>query len=118
MKHFSNVAYTLQIIFNKNLVPDDDITTGVILIIRDSRKLLDTSEIRKCFGPVVIEYGKVQSKVMLKFDNWHKEVLNSFGKLLNEQMIGFHGEIAKVIFLLILFCVQYLYHFIHDWFLT
>lgn len=63
---------------------------------RDSRKLLDTSEIRKCFGPVVIEYGKVQSKVMLKFDNWHKEVLNSFGKLLNEQMIGFHGEIAKV----------------------
>lgn len=53
---------------------------------------------RRCFGPVVIEYGKVQSKVMLKFDNWHKEVLNSFGKLLNGQMIGFHREIAKVCF--------------------
>ena len=63
---------------------------------RDSRKLLDSSDVRRCFGPVVIEYGKVQSKVMLKFDNWHKEVLNSFGKLLNEQMIGFHREIAKV----------------------
>lgn len=64
--------------------------------IRDSRKLLDTSEVRRCFGPVVIEFGKVQSKVMLKFDNWHKEVLNSFGKLLNEQMSGFHTEIARV----------------------
>jgi len=63
---------------------------------RNSRKMLDSSDVRRCFGPVVIEYGKVQSKVMLKFDNWHKEVLNSFGKLLNEQMIGFHREIAKV----------------------
>ena len=44
----------------------------------------------------MIEFGKVQSKVMLKFDNWHKEVLTSFGKLLNDQMIGFHREIAKV----------------------
>lgn len=66
------------------------------VICRDSRKLLDSSDVRRCFGPVVIEYGKVQSKVMLKFDNWHKEVLTSFGKLLNEQMIGFHREIAKV----------------------
>ena len=71
---------------------------------RDSRKLLDSSDVRRCFGPVVIEYGKVQSKVMLKFDNWHKEVLNSFGKLLNEQMIGFHREIAKVYLNNLLMC--------------
>jgi dynein heavy chain 1 len=39
-----------------------------------ARKTFDTSESSKEFGPVTIEFGKVQSKVTLKYDSWHKEV--------------------------------------------
>ena len=50
----------------------------------------------KTFGPVEIHYGKVQQKVTLKYDSWHKEILSRFGGLLGENMHEFHGTVSKV----------------------
>ena len=63
--------------------------------IRKSRATFDTSESRKEFGPIVIDYAKVQSKVSLKYDSWHKDALGKFGSLLGNEMSTFHGAIGK-----------------------
>lgn len=43
----------------------------------------------------MIDYGKVQSKVNLKYDSWHKEVLSKFGQMLGSNMTEFHSQISK-----------------------
>ena len=48
------------------------------------------------FGPVEVHYGKVQQKVMLKYDSWHRDILSRFGGLLGENMHEFHTIITKV----------------------
>jgi dynein heavy chain 1 len=63
--------------------------------IKKSRSTFDTSETRREFGPIVIDYGKVQSKVSLKYDSWHKDALSKFGGMLGTEMTTFHGQIAK-----------------------
>ena len=50
----------------------------------------------RLFGPVEIHYGKVQQKVNLKYDSWHREILSRFGTLLGENMQDFHSTVAKV----------------------
>ena len=62
---------------------------------RKSRKTVDTTETMKQFGPVEIHYGKVQQKVNLKYDSWHREILSRFGSLLGENMHDFHSTVAK-----------------------
>ena len=52
----------------------------------------------KQFGPVEIHYGKVQQKVNLKYDSWHREILSRFGSLLGENMQDFHSTVGKVSF--------------------
>ena len=37
----------------------------------------------------------MQSKVSLKYDSWHKDVLSKFGTLLGLEMTQFHGQISK-----------------------
>jgi len=39
---------------------------------------------------------KVQSKVGLKYDAWHKEVVSKFGNMLGAEMVDFHGQVSKV----------------------
>jgi dynein heavy chain 1 len=63
--------------------------------IKKSRTIFDTTETRKEFGAVVIDYGKVQSKVTLKYDSWHKEVLGKFGAMLGNEMAQFHTHVSK-----------------------
>ena len=63
--------------------------------IRKSRATFDTSESKKEFGPIVIDYAKVQSKVSLKYDSWHKDALGKFGALLGNELTGFYGSIGK-----------------------
>lgn len=64
--------------------------------IKKSRATFDTSETRREFGPsLFIDYGKVQSKVSLKYDSWHKDALGKFGGMLGNEMSGFHAQIAK-----------------------
>ncbi|CAJ0934299.1 unnamed protein product, partial [Mesorhabditis belari] len=63
--------------------------------IRKSRGTFDTTETQKRIFPVIIDYVKVQSKVTLKYDYWHKEVLQKFGNALGQEMQTFFGNISK-----------------------
>lgn len=62
---------------------------------RKSRTTFDTSDTRREYGPIVIDFAKVQSKVTLKYDAWHKEALGKFGMLLGTEMTTFHAQLAK-----------------------
>ncbi|XP_047532350.1 dynein heavy chain, cytoplasmic isoform X1 [Vanessa atalanta] len=63
--------------------------------IKKSRTTFDTSDTRREYGPVVIDFARVQSKVALKYDAWHKDVLGKFGALLAGEMVQFHARLAK-----------------------
>ncbi|XP_054005626.1 dynein heavy chain, cytoplasmic isoform X1 [Hylaeus anthracinus] len=63
--------------------------------IKKTRTTFDTSDTRREFGPVIIDYAKVQSKVSLKYDSWHKETLGKFGTLLANEMASFHSHVSK-----------------------
>lgn len=63
--------------------------------IKEFRKTFDTSETRKNLGPIVVDFGKVQSKVTLKYDSWHKDVLSKFGQLLGSNMQDFYQNVSK-----------------------
>ncbi|CAM9594499.1 unnamed protein product [Lampetra planeri] len=68
---------------------------AVLNQMRKSRLTFDNAETHKEFGPVVVDYGKVQAKVNLKYDSWHKEVLSKFGHHLGLFMQDFHTNISK-----------------------
>ncbi|GLV39725.1 Dynein heavy chain 64C [Carabus blaptoides fortunei] len=63
--------------------------------IKKTRTTFDTSDTRREFGPIVIDFAKVQSKVSLKYDSWHKETLGKFGSLLGNEMANFHTQVSK-----------------------
>lgn len=63
--------------------------------IKASRKTFDTTETQKEIGSIIVQFGKVQSKVTLKYDSWHKEVLSKFGTLLSNEMKDFHSSVSK-----------------------
>lgn len=62
---------------------------------KESRKSFDTQETQRLFGPIKIDYNKVQSKVNVKYDAWHKEVLTKFGTLLGNELQDFHSTVSK-----------------------
>lgn len=68
---------------------------NTLVEIKKSRTTFDTAETRKAIGPIIVDYAKVQSKVTLKYDSWHKEVLGKFGSLLGADMAALHGAISK-----------------------
>jgi len=39
---------------------------------------------------------KVQSKVNMKYDTWHKEILSKFASRLGDNMQDFYGSVSKV----------------------
>ncbi|CAO1413898.1 unnamed protein product [Diamesa tonsa] len=63
--------------------------------IKKSRTTFDTSDTRRAYGPIIIDYAKVQAKVTLKYDSWHKEALSKFGQLLGNEMGTFHSKVSK-----------------------
>ncbi|XP_001636057.2 cytoplasmic dynein 1 heavy chain 1 isoform X2 [Nematostella vectensis] len=63
--------------------------------IKKSRVTFDTSESKKVFGPIVIDYAQVQSKVNMKYDTWHKDILSKFASRLGDNMSDFYGSISK-----------------------
>ena len=68
---------------------------NTLVEIKKSRATFDTTDTRKEFGPIVVDYAKVQSKVTLKYDSWHKDVLSKFGGLLGNEMVDLHSVILK-----------------------
>ncbi|KAG7158919.1 Dynein heavy chain, cytoplasmic-like [Homarus americanus] len=75
----------------------DDVSKWMKLLqdIKQCRTTFDTSDTRRSFGPIVVDYTKVQSKVSLKYDSWHKDVLSKFGQLLGQEMTHFHAQVSK-----------------------
>ncbi|XP_025833356.1 dynein heavy chain, cytoplasmic [Agrilus planipennis] len=75
----------------------DDISKWMMCLndIKKTRSTFDTSDTRREFGPIIIDFAKVQSKVSLKYDSWHKEVLSKFGTLLGNEMASFHSQVSK-----------------------
>ncbi|XP_045114160.1 dynein heavy chain, cytoplasmic-like isoform X3 [Portunus trituberculatus] len=75
----------------------DDVAKWMKLLqdIKQCRTTFDTSDTRRSFGPIVVDYAKVQSKVSLKYDSWHKDVLSKFGQLLGQEMTQFHAQVSK-----------------------
>ncbi|CAH3116472.1 unnamed protein product [Pocillopora meandrina] len=63
--------------------------------IKRARVTFDTSETQKVFGPIVIDYHQVQSKVNMKYDTWHKEILSKFASRLGDNMQDFYGSVSK-----------------------
>ena len=63
--------------------------------IKKSRQTFDTSDTSKEIGPVVIDYQRIQSKVTLKYDLWHKEVLGKYGSLLGQTMQDFYTALTN-----------------------
>ena len=68
---------------------------NTLVEIKKSRTTFDTTETHKEIGPIIVDYAKVQSKVTLKYDSWHKEVLSKFGALLGNEMTGLHSVLSK-----------------------
>ncbi|KAI8974487.1 dynein heavy chain [Pilobolus umbonatus] len=67
----------------------------ILLEIKKARSTFDNSETEQSFGPLVIDYEQVQSKVNQKYDQWQREILNKFGSLLGSSMKGFHTSVSK-----------------------
>ncbi|CAE7031283.1 Dync1h1 [Symbiodinium sp. CCMP2456] len=53
------------------------------------------SEQEKYFGPIVVDYSKVQSRVKAKYDQWHRDLLNSFGEKVREAMSEFFRQVNQ-----------------------
>jgi dynein heavy chain 1 len=56
---------------------------GCLNEMKESRKSFDTQETQRSFGPIKIDYNKVQSKVNVKYDAWHKEVAKQHANYLS-----------------------------------
>ncbi|KAL9625204.1 MAG: hypothetical protein Q9160_000606 [Pyrenula sp. 1 TL-2023] len=62
----------------------DDLPSWLDLLseIRKSRTTFDTSEVRKFYGNIIIDYEQVQTKVNAKYDQWQQEITLKFGSKL------------------------------------
>ena len=63
---------------------------------RESRKILDTQITYKAFGPLIIDFSKIQSKIGVKYDNWHQDLLRKFGQIIQTIADDFHTNISEV----------------------
>ncbi|KAI7858782.1 dynein heavy chain [Circinella umbellata] len=67
----------------------------ILLEIKKARSTFDNSETDQSFGPLVVDYEQVQSKVNQKYDQWQREILNKFGSMLGTSMRDFHVSVSK-----------------------
>lgn len=61
----------------------------------EARSTLDASASMADFGPVVVNYAKVQSQILLKYDSWQKELQASFAQILGQCVSETHEQISK-----------------------
>ncbi|KAJ1982313.1 dynein heavy chain [Dimargaris xerosporica] len=67
----------------------------ILTEIKAARATFDNSDSERTFGPIVIDYDQVQSKVNAKYDAWQREILNKFGYRLGQAMRDFHAAVSK-----------------------
>eukprot|EP00587_Corethron_hystrix_P001648 CAMPEP_0113299688 /NCGR_PEP_ID=MMETSP0010_2-20120614/1622_1 /TAXON_ID=216773 ORGANISM="Corethron hystrix, Strain 308" /NCGR_SAMPLE_ID=MMETSP0010_2 /ASSEMBLY_ACC=CAM_ASM_000155 /LENGTH=4034 /DNA_ID=CAMNT_0000152971 /DNA_START=8 /DNA_END=12112 /DNA_ORIENTATION=+ /assembly_acc=CAM_ASM_000155 len=59
-----------------------------------ARLTLDTSGKKSEFGPVVVGYNKVQSKIVVKYDAWQKDLQNCFASVLGDALVEAYGRMV------------------------
>ncbi|VDP20010.1 unnamed protein product [Schistosoma margrebowiei] len=74
---------------------DTQVWMNLLDEIKSMRQHFDVAETQKEFGPIIIMFGKVQSKVSLKYDNWHKDILSKFGSHLGSEMQDLFSQVSK-----------------------
>ncbi|XP_065684969.1 cytoplasmic dynein 1 heavy chain 1 isoform X1 [Hydra vulgaris] len=63
--------------------------------IKASRHTFDTAETFKEFGPIIIDFNAIQTKVNLKYDTLQKAVVQQFGTRLGEEISDFFVNVSK-----------------------
>ena len=63
--------------------------------IRSSRATIESSEDERSFGPIVINFRQVQSKVNIKYDSWQKDCQLRFGIILKEELKAMHSDLVE-----------------------
>ncbi|CAF4237540.1 unnamed protein product, partial [Adineta steineri] len=63
--------------------------------IKESRKTLDTNEAYKSFGPLIIDFSKIQTKIGVRYDNWRQDLLRKFGQIIQTVANDFHTNISE-----------------------
>ncbi|KAI9809961.1 MAG: hypothetical protein M1825_000394 [Sarcosagium campestre] len=63
--------------------------------IRKTRATFDTSEVRRTFGNISIDYEQVQTKVNAKYDQWQHEILLKFAARLGNRIKEVFTDVEK-----------------------
>jgi len=63
--------------------------------IKSASGRFDSSEQQKSFGPIVVDYSQVQSKVKSKYDQWSMDLLGEFGEKVHESMTKFYRVVNQ-----------------------
>jgi dynein heavy chain 1, cytosolic len=61
----------------------------------DARATLDSSATTTIFGPITVNFGKVQSQINLKYDAWQKELQSSFAFILGQSVSDIHEKVVN-----------------------
>merc|ERR1712130_878853 len=67
----------------------------LLLDMKSSRRTFDNSSTQERFGPILVDYKAVQTKVNHKYDVWHKKIQNTFGSLVGQQMKNLHTSLIE-----------------------
>jgi hypothetical protein len=46
---------------------------------------------------LIIDFSKIQSKIGVKYDNWHQDLLRKFGQIIQTVANEFHTNISEVL---------------------
>jgi dynein heavy chain 1 len=85
----------------------DDISLWQKLLneIRENRKTFDNSQTEKYFGPIIVNYSFVLTRISTKYDFWHNEIINHFGSKFGDTLKSFfancqnaRGKLEKINF--------------------
>jgi dynein heavy chain 1 len=76
----------------------DDLGTWcqVIIDVRKSREVFDTSRSMKEFDYLTIDYGNIQTKVNAQYDQWQRELVSKFSMILQQRYKLFLENVQKV----------------------
>jgi dynein heavy chain 1 len=66
----------------------------LLLDLKRSRAIFDNSASTMRFGPVIVEYGSVQTKVNNKYDQWQKNILSRFSEMFSGKIGTLYSELG------------------------
>lgn len=61
--------------------------------IKQARATIETVSEEICFGPIVINFKQVQTKVNMKYDTWQRELQTMFGSIVMEKCKDLYSDI-------------------------